>query len=122
MICKLRISEHKLLIETGRYSKGRILPRDERIRICCISILLMLKSDVFVLVSIHRMFMSNSPTGGNKEYLYNNERVKLFEMVRNFNCNFILLNDIDKAIWLLLQLLALSFFIHSCFKIRNKAT
>ena len=37
-------------------------------RICCISILLILKSGVFVLVSIHCMFISNSPTGGNKEY------------------------------------------------------
>ena len=35
--------------------------------------------------------------------MYNNERVKRFEKVRNFNCNFVLLNDLDKAIWLLLQ-------------------
>ena len=49
----MRISEHNLLIETRRYSKGSILPREERTRICCISILLILKSDVFVLVSIY---------------------------------------------------------------------
>ena len=60
--------------------------------------------------------------------LYNSERSKLFEKVRNFNCNFVLLNDIDKAIWLLLQekldiLLALGSAIHNCFEIRNnKAT
>ena len=41
---------------------------------------------------------------------------------------FFLLNDIDKAIWLLLQenldiLLVLGSFIHNCFEIRNnKAT
>ena len=35
-ICKLRISAHNLLlIETGRFSKGRILPRGERICIFC---------------------------------------------------------------------------------------
>ena len=55
---------------------------------------------------------------------YNNERDKLFEKVRNFNCNFVLLNDIVKARWLLLQnksdiLLALGSYIHNCFEIRN---
>ena len=29
-VCKLRISAHNILIETGRYSKSRILPREER--------------------------------------------------------------------------------------------
>ena len=40
------------------------------IRICCIAILLNIrKSDVFVFVSIHCMFMPNSPSGGNKIYV-----------------------------------------------------
>ena len=106
-ICKLRISAHNLLIETGRFSKGRILPREERIcRFCSINAI---ENEFHFLTQCS---------------LYNSERVKLFEKVRDFNCNFVLLNDIDKAIWLLLQenldiLLALGSFIHNCFEIRN---
>ena len=56
----------------------------------------------------------------NPVFLYNSERAKLFEKVRDFNCNFVLLSDIDKAIWVLLQenlniLLALGSLIHNCF-------
>ena len=107
VICKLRITAHNLLIETGRFSKSRILPREERIcRFCNLNAI---ENEFHFLTQCS---------------LYNNERVKLFEKIRNFNCNFVLLNDIDKAIWLLLQenldiLLALGSFIHNCFEIGN---
>ena len=107
VICKWRISAHNLLIETGRYSKGRILAREDRI--CTVCNINAIENEFHFLTQCS---------------WYNKERVKLFEKVRNFNCNFVLLNDIDKAIWLLLQehldsLLALGSFIHNCFEIRN---
>ena len=54
-----------------------------------ISIFLILKSDVFVLVSIHCMLMSNSPTGGNKEYLSISNKICQFQSQEGKILNFI---------------------------------
>ena len=52
---------------------------------------------------------------------YNDERTELFNNIKNANGNFVFLNNIDKATWLLLQknqelLLALGSYIHYCFE------
>ena len=92
-ICKLRISAHNLLIETERFSKRRILPREERICRFC----------KYKCYRKRASFLTQCS-------LYNTERVKLLEKVRNFNCNFVLLNDIDKAIWPFRYSLGTGFF------------
>ena len=39
-ICKIRISAHNLMIESGRYHKPKPLPREDRLcRKCCLELL-----------------------------------------------------------------------------------
>lgn len=106
-LCKLRISAHNLLIETGRYSKNKILSREERIcRFCNTNAI---ENEFHFLTQCS---------------LYSNERDELFKTVVNLSGKFALLNDTDKAKWLLLQenkeiLLALGSYIHRCFEKRH---
>ena len=107
-ICKLRLSAHNLLIETGRYAKPRSVPRPERIRKHC-------KLNC-IENQIH--FLSQCS-------LYQPERNIFYDQIYHINNNFMLLDDNDKVMWLLSQedkniLSALGSFIHYCFEKRNK--
>ena len=107
-ICKLRLSAHNLLIETGRYAKPRSLPRSERI---C-------KNCNLNCIENEFHFLSRCS-------LYETERTHLYLQIQRKNDNFMSLHDNDKARWLLLQedidiLWALGTYIHSCFEKRNK--
>ena len=109
-ICKLWLSAHNLLIETGRYAKPRSIPRSEKFckhcKLNCIE------------NGIH--FLSQYS-------LYQAERNEFYNQIYHINNNFMLLGDNDKAKWLLPQedtckyiLSALGSFIHYCFEKRNK--
>lgn len=106
-ICKLRISAHNLLIESGRYAKSKSIPRSERI--CKNCNLNLLENEIHFLTQCT---------------LYDSERAEFYKKVSDFNTNFALLNDDDKAMWLLLQenkdiLSGLASFIVNCFDKRN---
>ena len=107
-ICKLRISAHNLMIESGRYAKPRSLPRSERIcKLCNLN-----------CIENEFHYISQCP-------FYEPERTKLYNQIEYTNNNFMSLCDIDKARWLLIQedeniLFALGTYIHSCFEKRNK--
>ena len=86
VICKLRLNAHDLLIEAGRYAKPRSIPRSERI---CKHFKLNCTEN-----EIH--FLSQcSP--------YQAERNKFYDQIYHINNNFMLLDDNDKAKWLLSQ-------------------
>ncbi|MEW8546081.1 MAG: hypothetical protein AB2693_21380, partial [Candidatus Thiodiazotropha sp.] len=109
-ICKLRISAHSLLIETGRYAKKGSLAREQRIcRFCNLNTV---ESEVHFLTECS---------------LYDDERLELFSKINIINSNFALLNNTDKARWMLLQenqsiLWALGFYIHCCFEKRHNTS
>ena len=108
-ICKSRISAHNRLIETGRDSRKGSLAREERICRFCMN-------------TIENEFHFLSQCS-----FYKDERTELFNKIKNANGNFVFLNNIDKARWLLLQanqeiLLALGSYIHYCFEKRCKNT
>ena len=96
------------MLEAGRYAKPRSIPRSERIckhcKLNCIE------------NEIH--FLSQCS-------LYQAERNKFYDQIYHIDNNFMLLDDNDKAKWLLSQedkniLFALGSFIHYCFEKRNK--
>lgn len=107
-LCKLRISAHNLRIETERYNKAKHLTREERI--CCHCSLNKTENEIHFLTQCT---------------LYKSERLHLFNNISDTNPNFVLLNDNDKAIWLLLQedpniLRSLATYIIACLDKRCK--
>ena len=85
-ICKIRISAHNLMIEFGRYKKPKPLPREERI--CQNCNLNEVENDVHFLTQCIKFKL---------------ERADFYRTIFFSNLNFGLLNDRNKAMWLLLQ-------------------
>ena len=107
-ICKLRLSAHNLLIETGRYVKPKSMLRPERICKHC------------NLNQIENEFHFLSQCS-----LFEPERKKLYDHIHPLNSNFMSLCKNDKALWLLSQednniLSALGIYINCCFEKRIK--
>lgn len=108
-LCKLRISAHNLRIESERYNKAKHLTREERI--CNHCSLNKIENEIHFLTQCT---------------LYNSERLQFFNTISDKNRNFSLLNDNDKANWLLMQenldvLLSLAAFILTCLEKRTKS-
>lgn len=106
-LCQLRISAHNLSIESGRYTKNKSIPRDQRICKYCKSN--SVESEFHFLTACT---------------LYEEERVVLYKKIYNVNPNFISLDDNEKAHWLLIQenleiISSLAFYVNACFKKRN---
>ena len=107
-ICKLRISAHNLLIESGKYSKKGSLTRENRIcRFCNMN-----------AIGNEFHFLINCS-------FYNAERSEFFCKINKFNVNYTYLNIINKARWVLLQenkefLLALGTYLYHCIEKRDK--
>ena len=106
-ICKIRISAHNLMIESGRYHKPKPLPREERIcRNCCLN---ETENEIHFLTRCSK---------------YDSERVDFYKIICLNNANFNLLDDTNKALWLLSQeredvLKELALYILKCFDKRK---
>ena len=85
-ICKMRISAHNLMIEFGRYKKPKPLPREEQI--CQNCNLNEVENEIHFLTQCTK---------------YKLERAAFYRTIFLSNLNFGLLNDRNKAMWLLLQ-------------------
>ena len=106
-ICKMRISAHNLMIEFGRYKKPKPLPREGRIcRNCNLN---EVENDIHFLTQCTK---------------YKLERAEFYRTMFLRILNFGLLNDRNKATWLLLlekeELLSeLGGYIKKCLDKRN---
>lgn len=82
-ICRLRISAHRLKIETGRYSANR-LERNKRICKMCESNCI--EDETHFLIDCSA---------------YTNDRIKFFNIIDKTNQHFSLLSSFDKLFWIL---------------------
>ena len=83
-ICKLRLSAHYLLIETGRSVKPKSIPRSARI---CKHCTLNLIENKFHILSQCSLYEPGK---------------KLYDHIQSINSNFVSLYVNDKALWLLI--------------------
>ena len=106
-ICKIRISVHNLMIESGRYHKPKPLPREDRLcRNCCLN---EVENEIHFLTRCSK---------------YESEREEYYKTICLHNANFNFLDDANKALWLLSQeredvLKELALYILKCLDKRN---
>ena len=107
-ICEIHISAHKRMIEFGRYHKPKPIPREERLcQNCCLN---------DVENEIHFLTRCSN---------YETERTELFKDIYSNYSNFVLLNDTNKALWLLSHeredfLIELAIYIVKCQDKKNR--
>lgn len=107
-LCKLRISAHTLMIESGRYAKKQYIQRSERICKKC--------NSSNVEDEFHFLLQCS---------IYNEERRKFLKHISCFNKYFCNLTDTEKCQWLFIQeniqiIEIFASFVDKCFDIRKK--
>ena len=107
IFCKIRISAHNLMIESGRYHKPKPLPREDRLcHNCCLN---EVENEIHFLTRCSK---------------YESEREEFYKTICLHNANFNFLDDANKALWLLSQeredvLKELALYILKCLDKRN---